>query len=101
MALVERDTFFVRFEWEDKKGEGTAQAFKFEDHELLVGVQFDVKRGKVAWIPARCCHCDVMLRLDDLDEVMKRDNVTLEDLSAIEGFMARYNKKKVESENPK
>jgi hypothetical protein len=67
---------------------GIPQAFKYKKGVLFTNLFYEIenKEKKLMWIQTDICKCLKIINIDELCEVMQRDEVTSEDLDAIEDF---------------
>ncbi len=86
--MVIKNTFFVSYNDGDKKGCGRVQKLEFFGDELALTVY--ESNDELVTVFARFCICEFIFRVDEIDEMMDRDKVTLENLSRIKFFMLKY-----------
>lgn len=71
---------------------GIVQAFRFRksDLYLIALVEENEKTAKTRRVFAGSCKCQEIMNIDEIQEIMKRDQVTVEDLKVIENFEWKY-----------
>ena len=74
---------------------GIPQAFKYELDQLylLLFLEQFQNQAKLEWIPAKSCNCLGLIDLHLLQDMLKRDKVTLKDLEVIKNFNHKYAEK--------
>lgn len=88
--------FFVSFSDAKETWQlGIPQAFKYEVKRLYALLFLGEYQGKsrVGWISADKCRCVALIDPYLLQDILKRDGITLKDLEVIEDFKSKYNKK--------
>jgi hypothetical protein len=89
-------TFFVSYyDGNEKCQLGIPQAFKCENNTIYILLFLEEYQGKskLEWIRADSCRCLGIVDLYSLQEIMKRDRITLLDLEIIRDFKSKFTSK--------
>lgn len=86
--MIIKNSFLVSYNDGDEKGCGRVQKFEFFGDELGLTI-YDCWDNTIT-MAAQFCTCEVILNIDEIEEIMDRDKMTLEDLSRIKFFMIKY-----------